>query len=1017
MSPKPYPKRRCRYIGAYLIIECYRDINIPIISVTATAINNTSAVAAVRVHPNPFLHKLTRGTNIFVVCEIVEQPIDTHPKKHVMFIGDVSSIQTSANAGNVEYIINLVDNRRYIAELPSFYLKLMRTQYETFKHTYTSESKETVFSYQDQFADANFYGIAGKYLEDTFYYHITDPLEILSFMQAFYSDSLYSYIAKMLQPLQDSTGWEPYYVNMNKKKRITSHITVYDDGIFRSDIAANFAETALYGAIHSIKNAHAELNTTYEDALGRLSELGYLFNTNLFPAMSGGMATEIKIPSGAEEKEIIYTIKSTLFHGDLLGIVKISDDADEEIGIPTKAARYFSSGSTYNMGIIAQESVEIYDVKSGNNTYYAIVSRRQHSDMSLAPPSKPRIKEFTVMPKFYGVVPPRCNWGMISESMTFNCIIAEPPITALKYNLIEGNSGASVFSCAYPGNLKIFSYQNKDNAGNGAYSISLNGVRKANISSGEILSLGAGQRITSTTWAHSNRSKPSNQGGTDIGMKAGTRIGSYTDGIVVHTYSASKAGDQKANGGKGNEVVIESVGPAGTFKWHYWHLDKVMVNVNTAIVAGQLIGTCGSTGHSTGPHLHLGIKTPDGKWVNTYRLFDPSAPAVIKAHGKVVNTIVTYDLAQITTTKWTPGGGRQEITAPEAAAVGPQPAPDWRNLYPDNYYNRPAENIYGLKRVSTRGSALYEMEKMSQYLEGGDTDDGVIPAMTADHKSAMLRAKVIQDYYESTVSRNTGTITIEGLNEYVMVGFPYLLYAPKQGIFYYGFVEEVSHKIDNSAGHAYTEISLSSLTTAYSINEIEQKFAGYMKSKWVGEGGFNNLNGIYGHITSKFIRIEEYRLLDLYSAYEPAIDSPYLPAADYRYQQLLTLLGNGMNYRPICPLEKLQNYMYGNKQDVALHDNVAGSKNSPAQWITSAMWETINQILNYYDSRLKTSLSRDLQGQEPVILPEDYTPVYDDNYSEEPELIPITAETVSGNDEPELTGDPDSIVWFPEFEQ
>ena len=43
----------------------------------------------------------------------------------------------------------------------------------------------------------------------------------------------------------------------------------------------------------------------------------------------------------------------------------------------------------------------------------------------------------------------------------------------------------------------------------------------------------------------------------------------------------------------------------------YSHLETVMVSVGDTINQGDIIGTVGSTGRSTGPHLHWGIMVFD----------------------------------------------------------------------------------------------------------------------------------------------------------------------------------------------------------------------------------------------------------------------------------------------------------------------------------------------------------------------------------------------------------------------
>jgi murein DD-endopeptidase MepM/ murein hydrolase activator NlpD len=87
--------------------------------------------------------------------------------------------------------------------------------------------------------------------------------------------------------------------------------------------------------------------------------------------------------------------------------------------------------------------------------------------------------------------------------------------------------------------------------------------------------------------------------GIDIGAASGTPIKAANDGVVV---SASWAG------GCGNAVKIDH-GKAFT---RYCHMSKISVVAGQRVSKGQVIGLVGSTGLSTGPHLHFEY-TPKGK--------------------------------------------------------------------------------------------------------------------------------------------------------------------------------------------------------------------------------------------------------------------------------------------------------------------------------------------------------------------------------------------------------------------
>jgi tape measure domain-containing protein len=84
-------------------------------------------------------------------------------------------------------------------------------------------------------------------------------------------------------------------------------------------------------------------------------------------------------------------------------------------------------------------------------------------------------------------------------------------------------------------------------------------------------------------------------GGIDIGAAYGTPVGAAGAGEVT------TAG---WHGGYGNTVIIDH---GNGLESLYGHLSSILVGLHDMVTAGQTIGLVGSTGNSTGPHLHFGI--------------------------------------------------------------------------------------------------------------------------------------------------------------------------------------------------------------------------------------------------------------------------------------------------------------------------------------------------------------------------------------------------------------------------
>lgn len=88
---------------------------------------------------------------------------------------------------------------------------------------------------------------------------------------------------------------------------------------------------------------------------------------------------------------------------------------------------------------------------------------------------------------------------------------------------------------------------------------------------------------------------PKNHTGTDIAANMGTKIKSATDGEVV---LVSSEGDY------GNHIKVQ----IGEVSIIYAHCNNIYVKEGDKLIQGQEIAEVGSTGNSTGPHLHFEIR-------------------------------------------------------------------------------------------------------------------------------------------------------------------------------------------------------------------------------------------------------------------------------------------------------------------------------------------------------------------------------------------------------------------------
>ncbi len=83
--------------------------------------------------------------------------------------------------------------------------------------------------------------------------------------------------------------------------------------------------------------------------------------------------------------------------------------------------------------------------------------------------------------------------------------------------------------------------------------------------------------------------------GVDLATAEGTPIRAAGAGVIVAAGPAE---------GYGNAVLIDH---GDGYLTHYGHLSTISVTVGQHVTAGEQIGAEGSTGHSTGPHLHFEV--------------------------------------------------------------------------------------------------------------------------------------------------------------------------------------------------------------------------------------------------------------------------------------------------------------------------------------------------------------------------------------------------------------------------
>jgi murein DD-endopeptidase MepM/ murein hydrolase activator NlpD len=94
--------------------------------------------------------------------------------------------------------------------------------------------------------------------------------------------------------------------------------------------------------------------------------------------------------------------------------------------------------------------------------------------------------------------------------------------------------------------------------------------------------------------------------GLDMSAPSGTPIRAIANGVITET---------GYDGSYGNKTVLTL--DDGTELW-FCHQTSIDVSVGDTVRGGEVIGTVGSTGNSTGPHLHLEVRPGGGDPVDPF---------------------------------------------------------------------------------------------------------------------------------------------------------------------------------------------------------------------------------------------------------------------------------------------------------------------------------------------------------------------------------------------------------------
>ncbi|WP_317128869.1 M23 family metallopeptidase [Hymenobacter aquaticus] len=118
--------------------------------------------------------------------------------------------------------------------------------------------------------------------------------------------------------------------------------------------------------------------------------------------------------------------------------------------------------------------------------------------------------------------------------------------------------------------------------------------------------------------------------GVDLDLETGDSVRAAFDGVVRIS--------KWDGGGYGNYLLVRHYNGVETL---YGHLSKALVAPGTFVKAGQLIGRGGSTGRSTGSHLHFEVRY-EGNPIDPERMYDFPDYKLLKDNFQITSALFDY---------------------------------------------------------------------------------------------------------------------------------------------------------------------------------------------------------------------------------------------------------------------------------------------------------------------------------------------------------------------------------------
>ena len=112
--------------------------------------------------------------------------------------------------------------------------------------------------------------------------------------------------------------------------------------------------------------------------------------------------------------------------------------------------------------------------------------------------------------------------------------------------------------------------------------------------------------------------------GWDLASTEKTEVKSVCDGTITKVAFPYTENLTNVNGGLGNNIILKCNVDGNIYNVIYGHLypSSALVNVNDSVTKGQVIARVGTTGYSTGNHLHYEVQNENGVNIDGMSLID-----------------------------------------------------------------------------------------------------------------------------------------------------------------------------------------------------------------------------------------------------------------------------------------------------------------------------------------------------------------------------------------------------------